>query len=188
MISMVSYCVDVRPPVLCSGAWPCVRGQTRCCVLGSAPLWWERSSHTCWCWNCLLLQYTNCKHKTTWQASDNSSQHITTKGLYIQHLLRVKVFFIKQWIFFCCYNFFFFFFLMKVYLGFPYDRRFRGLPNRREVCDSGVMEDGKLTECPFVFGISRCTGLMHTCRLHTFDPMIDFSLRKHSRVRKKNTA
>lgn len=72
--------------------------------------------------------------------------------------------------------------LIKEYLGIPCGRRFRGLPNRREGCNSGVMEDGKLTECPFVFGTSRCVGLMHTCRRQTFDPRSDFSLRKQSRV------
>lgn len=42
------------------------------------------------------------------------------------------------------------------------------------------MEGDKLTECPFVFGTSRCLELMHTCRLQTFDPISDLSLRKHS--------
>lgn len=65
-------------------------------------------------------------------------------------------------------------------LGVPCGRRFKGLPSRGEGCSLGVMEGGKLTECPFVFGTSRCVGLMHTCRLHTFDPTTDFSLRNHS--------
>lgn len=65
-------------------------------------------------------------------------------------------------------------------LGAPYGRRFRGLPSRGEGWNLGVMEGGKLTEWPFVFGTSRCVGLMHTCRLQTFDPMMDFSLRNHS--------
>lgn len=74
---------------------------------------------------------------------------------------------------------------IKEYLGVPCGRRFRGLPNRREGCNSGVMDDGKLTECPFVFGTSRCVGLMHTCRRQTFDPRSDFSLRKQSRVERE---
>lgn len=65
-------------------------------------------------------------------------------------------------------------------LGVLNGRRFRGLPSRGEGCNFGVKEGGKLTECPFVFGTSRCVGLMHTCRLQTFDPMMDFSLRNHS--------
>lgn len=65
-------------------------------------------------------------------------------------------------------------------LGVPHGRRFRGLPSRGEGCIFGVMEDGKLTECPFVFGTSRCVGLIHTCRLQTFDPITVFSLRNHS--------
>lgn len=67
-------------------------------------------------------------------------------------------------------------------LGVPCGRRFRGLPNRGEGCNSGVTEGVKFTECPFVFGTSRCIGLMHTCRLQTFDPTIDLSLRTHSNL------
>lgn len=64
-------------------------------------------------------------------------------------------------------------------LGVPYGRRFRGLPSRGDGCDFGVMEGSKLTEWPFIFGTSRCVGLMHTCRRQTFDPMF-FSWRNHS--------
>lgn len=65
-------------------------------------------------------------------------------------------------------------------LGVPCSRRFRGLPSRGVAFTLGVKEGGKLTECPFVFGTSRCVGLMHTCRLQTLDPIMDFSLRTHS--------
>lgn len=65
-------------------------------------------------------------------------------------------------------------------LGVPYGLRFSGLPSRGDGCVFGVMEGGKLTECPFVFGTSRCIGLMHTCRLQTLDPIMVFSLRDHS--------
>lgn len=65
-------------------------------------------------------------------------------------------------------------------LVIPCGLRFRGLPSRGEGCNSGVMDGGPLTGCPFVFGTSRCAELIHTCRLQTFDPMTNFSLRKHS--------
>lgn len=48
-----SHCHGILPPVQCCVEWPCWCGQTRCCALGSAPLWLEKSSHTCWCRSCL---------------------------------------------------------------------------------------------------------------------------------------
>lgn len=62
----------------------------------------------------------------------------------------------------------------------PCGRRLSGLPSRGKGCSGGAMNDCTLTECPFVFGTSRCVGLMHTCRLQTFDPRMVFSVRSHS--------
>lgn len=78
----------------------------------------------------------------------------------------------------------FFYFKVKIkrYLGVPCGLRFRGLPRRGEGWHLGVMVGGKLIECPFVFGTSRRVELIHTCRLQTFDPIMDFSLRNHSKI------
>lgn len=67
------------------------------------------------------------------------------------------------------------------HLDVPCGLRLRGLPNRGAGSSSVVKEGGKMEkECPLVFGTSRCVELMHTCLRQTFDPMSDFSLRKHS--------
>lgn len=47
------------PPAQCSVAGRCVRGRTRCCALGFAPLWWGRFSRTCWCSSCWPWQWTS---------------------------------------------------------------------------------------------------------------------------------
>lgn len=58
------------------------------------------------------------------------------------------------------------------------------LPRRVEGHGLRVLleEWGRLTECPFVLGASRCVRAMHTCRLQTFDPIIVFSILKDSAV------
>lgn len=65
----------------------------------------------------------------------------------------------------------------KTYLGVVCNLRLRGLPNRGS---SGVKDDGNMAGCPFVLDTSQCGEPMHTCRLQTFDPITDFSVRKHS--------
>lgn len=64
---------------------------------------------------------------------------------------------------------------------------FKGRPNRGDECNLGLAKVGKLSECPFVFGTSRWVELMHTCRLQTFDPKMDFSLRNKSTMEQNKT-
>ena len=71
------------------------------------------------------------------------------------------------------------------YLDIPCGRRLRGLPRRGNGYALGVQEGGKPTECPLVLGTSRCTGLIHACRLQTLDPTNILSFRKGSTVKDK---
>ena len=72
------------------------------------------------------------------------------------------------------------------YLEVPCGCRLRGLPNRGGGCTAvvvGVEHRRTVVECPFVLATSRWARFMHTWRLHTLDPITNFSIRYDSEIK-----